>query len=95
MLTVADYERAELQITTRESKRGFALHAGIYAVVMTGLIVLNLLVVTRTTADFVWFPFPLLGWGVGLTMHYLHGVRWHERDIRNRQDKIERHAATR
>ena len=59
------------------------------AVVMTGLVVLNLLIAARTESNFIWFPFPLVGWGIGRTMHYLHGVRWADREIRARQARIE------
>jgi hypothetical protein len=33
-----------------------------------------------------------VGWGVGLTMHYLFGVRWAEREVRARQARVERYA---
>ena len=43
----------------------------------------------RANENFVWFVFPLFGWGVGLTMHYLHAVRWADRESHERQTKIE------
>jgi hypothetical protein len=89
MFTAADYERAERELTLREWRTGWKIHVTIYALVMVGLTVLNLVLVANTDADFLWFPFPLIGWGIGVTMHYLHGVRWAERDIRARQEKIE------
>ena len=63
MITVADDERAELDFSLREMKRGWRIHAAIYAVVITGLTVLNLVLVAQTDADFLWFFFPLVGWG--------------------------------
>ena len=92
MITVADYERADLEFSLREMKRVWRIHAAIYAVVITGLTVLNLLLVTQTDADFLWFFFPLVGWGIGLTMHYLGMTRWGARDIARRQASIEREA---
>jgi hypothetical protein len=92
MITVADYESAELDFSLREMKRGWRIHAAVYAVVMTGLIVLNLVLVARTEDDFLWFFFPLVCWGFGLTMHYLGVTRWGARDIRRRQELIERAA---
>jgi hypothetical protein len=59
---------------------------------MTGLTVLNLVLVTQTQADFLWFFFPLVGWGIGLTMHYLAVTRWGARDIGRRPASIEREA---
>jgi hypothetical protein len=92
MLTAAEYERAERELTLREAGRGWRIHAAFYAIVTTGLIVLNVLLVAYTDASFYWFPFPLVGWGVGLTMHYLFGVRWAEREVRARQARVERYA---
>jgi hypothetical protein len=92
MITLEQYEQAEREMTLREWRRGWRLHATVYAVVNAGLIALNVALIASTDASFVWFPFPLVGWGIGLTFHYLHGVRWAERDIRRRQQSIERHA---
>jgi len=92
MITVADYERAELDVSLREMKRGWRIHAAVYAVVMTGLIILNLVLVAQTDDDFLWFFFPLVCWGIGLTMHYLGVTRWGARDVRRRHAAIEREA---
>ena len=89
MVTLERYEQAELDLTRAEWRRGFWIHAVVYAVVTTGLIVLNVVLAARTDSDFLWFPFPLIGGGIGLAMHYLHGVRWAEREIRARQARIE------
>ena len=95
MITLEDYQRAERELAVRESRRGWRIHAAIYAVVMTALTVLNVVLVLTTDADFFWFPFPLVGWGIGLAMHYLHGVRWAEREIGARQARIAKLAAER
>jgi hypothetical protein len=92
MITVADYERAELDYSLREMKRGWFIHAAVYAVVNVGLIVLNLVLVAKTADNFLWFFFPLVCWGIGLTMHYVGATRWGGRDIRRRQEQIERQA---
>lgn len=92
MITVAEYERAELELGLREMKRGWRIHATVYVVVMTGLIVLNLVLAARTEADFLWFFFPLVCWGIGLTLHHVGVTRWATRDIRARQKLIEQAA---
>ena len=79
-ITLEEYKRAERQLELEEARRGFTIHAIVYAVVMTGLIVLNLTVAT----EFLWFVFPLVGWGIGLTAHYLFGLRWVGRAIMRR-----------
>jgi hypothetical protein len=88
-ITLEDYKRADWQLEREEAKRGFTIHAIVYAVVMTGLIILNLTVAT----EFPWAVFPLVCWGFGLTMHYLFGVRWVGRVITDRQAKVEQRAA--
>jgi hypothetical protein len=63
--------------------------------VMTGLITLNLLLAANTSQDFLWFFFPLVGWGIGLTAHYLFAVSWADRQISTHQRMIERAAEQR
>jgi hypothetical protein len=92
MLTTEEYKEAELELTLAEARRGFKFHASVYAVVMTGLIVLNALLMVFTDADFPWAVFPLVGWGVGLGFHYLDAYRGEGAGIRSRQERIERFA---
>jgi hypothetical protein len=92
MVTIETYKRAERDLMYSEARRGFKVHAAVYALVMSALTVLNVLLVLYTDAGFFWFPFPLVGWGIGLTMHYAFGVRGAERAIGARQAEIERRA---
>ena len=71
-ITLADYKAADRQLEREQARRGFTIHAIVYALVMTGLIILNLTVAT----EFPWAVFPLVCWGIGLTAHYLFGLRW-------------------
>ncbi len=36
-----------------------------------------------------WFFFPLIGWGIGLTMHFLFGVLWVRSETENWQSRVE------
>ena len=92
MLTAEEYKRAEFDVELKEAKRGFKIHAAVYGVVMTGLIVLNTLLIVYSDSDFPWVIFPLLGWGIGLTFHYLGAFRWQSETILNHQAAIERYA---
>ena len=47
--------------------KGFYVHAAQYAVVMTFLVILNLVVMPH----YFWAIFPMLGWGVGVAFHGL------------------------
>lgn len=92
MLTAEQYREAEFGYSLAESRRGFKIHALVYALVMTGLIVLNALLIAFTDADFPWVFFPLVGWGIGLTFHYIYGFRRAAVPIRERQRKVESYA---
>jgi hypothetical protein len=92
MLSADQYREAEFGYTLAESKRGFKIHAGVYAVVMTGLIVLNALLIAFTDGDFPWAVFPLVGWGIGLTFHYIYGFRRAAISARAHQRQVEAYA---
>jgi 2TM domain len=62
MLTGSDYKQAEFEYAVAEAKRGFKIHAVVYGVVMTALIILNGLLIGFTDADFPGVIFPLVGW---------------------------------
>jgi hypothetical protein len=92
VLTADEYRKAEFGYTIAEARRGFKIHAAVYAIVMTGLIVLNSLLWAYSDADFPWVVFPLVGWGIGLTFHYVYGFRRAADEARLRQRKVETYA---
>jgi 2TM domain-containing protein len=95
MLSAEEYRQAEFGYTLAESRRGFKIHAVVYAVVMTGLIVLNSLLIAYTDANFPWVVFPFVGWGIGLTFHYVYGFRLASDAARDRQSRVEKFAEER
>ena len=92
MLTAEEYRQAEFGYTLAESRRGFKIHAAVYLLVMTGLSVLNALLWIYADATFPWAAFPLVGWGIGLTFHYLYGFRGAAREATARQRRVEMYA---
>ncbi len=60
-----------LQKQANEAKTGFKINLTAYAVVNSALVTINML----TVPQFPWFLFPLCGWGFGVSMHYIFGVR--------------------
>jgi len=58
-------------------RKAFRVHRWIYLTVVTILATINLAVVPH----YLWFVYPLLGWGFGVTMHYVFGVRRLERIV--------------
>ena len=58
------YQRAKKRA---EAKIGFYIHLAVYVGVNILLIIINL----STSPQYIWFKWPLLGWGIGL---FLHGM---------------------
>jgi hypothetical protein len=70
-----DALRQRIQQADRVSLR---LHAGLFALVNLGLLLLNLATNQATVTDSVprwWFVYPFLAWGIGLAVHAAR-VRW-------------------
>ncbi len=59
------------QIRSRDEERGFRIHRLVYLCIIPLLAIINITVVP----EFLWFIFPMIGWGIGLTMHYLFAAR--------------------
>ena len=45
--------------------KGFYIHAAQYAIIITGLAMINLI----TSPQYLWFLWPAFGWGIGLAFH--------------------------
>ena len=56
------YEKAKKRV---EAKVGFYIHLAVYVGVNLLLIVINV----ATSPQYLWFKWPLLGWGIGLFFH--------------------------
>jgi energy-coupling factor transporter transmembrane protein EcfT len=48
-----------------EAKIGFYIHLAVYIVVNILLIIINL----ATSTGYLWFKWPLIGWGIGVFFH--------------------------
>jgi len=83
-LTVERYQDAYRRMRRREEERGFRMHRRVYLIVVPLLAVVNLVFVPQ----FLWFLFPLAGWGLGLTMHYVFGVRKLEATLRRDEGRV-------
>jgi hypothetical protein len=86
---VKDYQAADRAVAVEESMRGFAAHATTYVLAVAVMVTANL----AFTSSLIWFPIPLLFWGVGLFMHYLFGVRRIGQEITTRQASVKRRIA--
>lgn len=84
-ITLTDYEKAEAALRIEQGRASFYIHAAIYVLVNILLIVINLVLVPQ----FLWFFFPLIGWGIGLTMHYLFAVQFVRSETESWQARVE------
>lgn len=64
MYTEEELKRAKKRV---KDKKAFYQHLMSYAIVNLFLAALNFI----TSPGYLWFVFPLLGWGVGLAFHYV------------------------
>ena len=58
------YQKAKKRV---EAKIGFYIHLAVYVGVNILLIIINLV----TSSEYLWFKWPLIGWGIGLFFHAL------------------------
>lgn len=58
------YEKAKKRV---EAKMGFYVHLVIFVAVNILLIIINY----TTSPQYLWFKWPLIGWGIGILFHLL------------------------
>ena len=58
------YQRAKKRV---EAKIGFFIHLTVYIVVNILLVIINF----STSTEYLWFKWPLIGWGIGVLFHAL------------------------
>lgn len=50
-----------------EAKIGFYIHLAVYVVVIAFLAIINY----STSTEYIWFKWPLIGWGIAVIIHAL------------------------
>ncbi len=70
--TFINQKKYDLALERVEKIKSFYIHLFIYAVVMSGLIILNIL-----TGHFPWVLFPIIGWGLGILGHASEAFEYH------------------
>jgi hypothetical protein len=81
-----------------DAMKGFYGNLISYILVNIGLIVINLL----TTPDYLWFFWPMIGWGIGLLFHGLKvfncmpflGKDWEDQKIKEFMEKEKQNKET-
>ena len=87
-ISLQDYKKAYREIVKEEERKAFMYHAIIYVVANLLLIIINIVY----DPEYLWFLYPLIGWGSGITIHYLFDVRWIEKYLEKREEKAEQKA---
>lgn len=82
-------ERIRIARRRAGMKLGFLIHLTVFIAVNTLLYLIN----QQTTPGYAWFPFPLGGWAIGLSIHglavYLSGSGLRERMVEGELRKLE------
>lgn len=84
----SSFSRAKKRV---EEIKGFYGNLISYIAVNIGLVVINLM----TSPDYLWFFWPLLGWGIGVLFHGIRvfnympflGKEWEERKLKEFMDE--------
>ena len=84
-ISLEEYKKAYRELMAEEEKRDFRIHLVAYVLVNAMLIAINFIY----SPDVIWFFYPLLGWGIGITVHYLYAVRWIESALKKKEVKAE------
>jgi hypothetical protein len=84
-ISLEEYKKAYGEIVSEEEKIGFSVHLVVYVLVNAMLIAINFIY----SPEDIWFFFPLLGWGIGISIHYLFGVRWIQKELTEKEAKAE------
>ena len=84
-ISLEEYKKAYREITAEKEKRGFLTHLVVYILVNLMLIVINFVY----SREVIWFFYPLIGWGIGISVHYLNAVRWIEKWLKEEEAKAE------
>lgn len=66
------YQKAKKRVAT---KIGFYIHLAVYIAVNIVLVIINL----RTSPEYIWFKWPLIGWGIGVFFHAMGVFVFHEK----------------
>jgi hypothetical protein len=75
------YEKAKKRV---EAKIGFYIHLAVYVGVNVLLLIINL----RTLPQYLWFQWPLFGWGIGVFFHGMSVFVFSGRKFREAKERM-------
>jgi len=83
------YEKAKKRVS---DKKDFYTHVAVYIVINIILVIIW----AASGVDYPWFIWPLGGWGIGLSFHFLNvfvfqgDSDWEKREIEKEAEKLRR-----
>ena len=84
-ISLENYKKAYREIIKEDKKKGFIIHFIVYIIVNSMLIINNLIFSPQK----IWFIYPLLGWGIGIAIHYLSDIVWIDKILENKEARAE------
>ena len=84
-ISLEEYKKAYGEIVSEDEKIGFSVHLVVYVLVNAMLIAINFIY----SPEDIWFFYPLFGWGIGISIHYLFGVHWIQKELTEKEAKAE------
>ncbi|MEO1257724.1 MAG: 2TM domain-containing protein [Bacteroidota bacterium] len=92
MNTTNEKEKYKIARKKVAEKKGFYQHLIYFGAFAVLFFILNMI----RTPGRIWFHYPILGWGIGLLIHYLNvfgipllGDKWEEKEIEKEIGKME------
>lgn len=87
-VSLEEYQDAYREMRMEEEKKHFLGHLTAYILVNILLVIINLLV----TGKPLWFFYPLIGWGIGIALHYMNTTRWVKTELKEKEAMAEKMA---
>ncbi len=87
-ISLEEYQDAYRKMRMEEEKKGFWSHLTVFILINIMFIVINYLY----TPGNLWFFYPLIGWGIGITLHYMNTTRWVKSELKEKEAIAEKRA---
>ena len=84
-ISLEEYKKAYGEVVSEGEKREFSVHLVVYVLVNAMLIAINFIY----SPEDIWFFYPLIGWGIGISIHYLFAVHWIQKELTEKEAKAE------
>jgi hypothetical protein len=84
-VTLQEYEHAERVIAHEGARTGLVIHGVMTALVSAALVLINV----ALAPEFPWSPFPIVGMGIGLAVHWWFGYHKLDEQLDRKHGEVE------